>query len=130
MSEQDILSEIRKTAYWRVLIRPTEFQQDRIASLSACLDTIEKAKVSLRGWDYPHTERNQIVRGQEFIEHQVNFMGHAEYWRLYQSGQFVNYFSSREETRLKNLYLWNLGDRFQILLSSPSPSPTNLITSM
>jgi hypothetical protein len=109
----ELLTEIHKFGYWRVLIHPTEFQQDRIPSLSDCQEAIEKAKVSLRGWDYPHIQYDNIRRGQDWIESGIDFMGHKEYWRFYQSGQFIHHFSSREETVLSKRGLEVVATIFQ-----------------
>lgn len=86
------------SAHWRVNFRPDDYQEDRILSLSKCIEIIEKTKVSLRGWDYPHlSNRNtERVSGNNWISSWSSFMGHLEYWRFYQSGQFIHLFSVRE----------------------------------
>ncbi len=53
----------------------------------------------LRGWDYPHIGKDgEHSRGNNFIASWSNFMGHREYWRFWQSGQFLHLFSVREFT--------------------------------
>jgi hypothetical protein len=68
--------------------------------LSACWDIIEKTKVRLRGWDYPHLSRRreELETGQDYVASCSDFMGHLEYWRFYQSGQFLHLFSVREQS--------------------------------
>lgn len=86
--------------HWRVLIRPDKYKEQLIGNLGKCYEIIEKSKLSLRGWDYPHLSGRQSERaqGKDWIASWSDFMGHCEYWRLYQSGQFVHLFSVREAT--------------------------------
>ena len=84
--------------HWRVNIRPLPYEPERIPSLSACFDLIQATKLSLRGWDYPHLSQrpNQRATGNHWIAAWSNFMNHIEYWRLYQSAQFLHLFVVRE----------------------------------
>ena len=86
--------------HWRVNFRPNDYKEDLIPTLSKCFDTIEKNKLSLRGWDYPHLSRRDTEReqGNNWVASWSAFMGHYEYWRFYQSGQFIHLFSVREST--------------------------------
>src|ERR671931_2326189 len=86
--------------HWRVNIRPVIYQEELIPSLAKCFETVEQTKVRLRGWDYPHlsTKNNQRCQGVNWAGSWSNFMGHNEYWRFYQSGQFIHLFSIREFT--------------------------------
>lgn len=86
--------------YWRVNFRPDVYQDEAIPSLSECFQIIEKNKVRLRGWDYPHLSNrdNERTQGINWVASWSNFMGHLEYWRFYQSTQFLHLFSVREAT--------------------------------
>lgn len=86
--------------HWRVNFRPLKYDAERISSPSACLDLIERTKVRLRGWDYPHLSNrtNQRERRQNWVASWSDFLGHVEYWRFYQSGQFLHLFAIREMT--------------------------------
>lgn len=92
-------SKIRSTGHWRVVIRPTEFRDKVIDSLSECWRVVESSKVVLRGWDYPHVEERARDIGQDFIQSGIDWeeYGHVELWRYYQSGQFVHYFAASED---------------------------------
>jgi len=86
--------------HWRVNFRPNVYRAEAVPSLSECFQIVEKNKVTLRGWDYPHlshrdTERTQ---GVNWVASWAAFMGHLEYWRFYQSTQFLHLFSVREAT--------------------------------
>jgi hypothetical protein len=82
---------VRAGPHWRVNIRP-EDEAERIPSLSACYGLVEQTKVSLRGWDFPHFSHRDQERGNgnNWVASWVSFMSEREYWRLYQSGQFVH----------------------------------------
>jgi hypothetical protein len=84
--------------HWRVTIRPADYSPELIQTLRSCFDVVEKCKVSLRGWDYPHLSRrpNERGQGENWVASWSTFMGHVEYWRLYQSGQFLSLFAVRE----------------------------------
>jgi len=86
--------------HWRVSIRPEAYIPDVIPSLSKCFEIVEKNRVRFRGWDYPHLSRHEQERGhgKTWVASWANFMGHFEYWRLYQSSQFLHLFSVREST--------------------------------
>jgi len=58
---------------------------------------IEACAVALRGWDYPHVDRSDRANGTDWIASWCEFAGHREYWRFFQSAQFVHLFSFRED---------------------------------
>ncbi len=86
--------------HWRVNYRPEAYAEESIPSLSQCFEIVEKNKVALRGWDYPHVSHRSNERGQgsNWVASWSSYMGHLEYWRLYQSTQFIYYSSVRETT--------------------------------
>lgn len=98
-SEQPaILAKIHAAGYWRVVLRPTQYAERRIPTLGDCQKVIEEARVRLRGWDYPHIDRDGMVNRQHWVESTTDRQhGHIEYWRLHQSGQFVHHFAMRED---------------------------------
>jgi hypothetical protein len=84
--------------HWRVNLQPTAYKAELIPTLGECFGIVEQTKVRLRGWDYPHLSHSSEERGQgaNWVASWSDFMGHREYWRLYQSGQFLHLFSVRE----------------------------------
>ncbi len=86
--------------HWRVNFRPQEYVDEAVPSLGECLRIIEKNRVRLRGWDYPHlgSRENEREYGKNWAGSWSQFMGHYEYWRFYQSRQFLHLFSVREST--------------------------------
>lgn len=83
--------------HWRVNIRPDTYREV-VPSVSECLAIIETTKVRLRGWDYPHlsSRSTQQQIDNDWVASWAEFSGHTEYWRFYQSGQFLHLFSVRE----------------------------------
>lgn len=97
------LAEIRDGAYWRVRLVP-QTVGPRLASQGACFEVVEQSRVSIRGWDYPHTQDREDTRhGLSYPiadgwELWVRFMGHHETWRFMRSGQFAHFFRLWEDT--------------------------------
>jgi hypothetical protein len=89
--------------HWRVNFRPDDYNEELIPTLKKCYEIIEKNKLSLRGWDYPHLSNFNTERGtgNSWVASWYDFMHHLEYWRLYQSGQFLHLFSVGEATRVE-----------------------------
>jgi hypothetical protein len=86
-------------AHWRVNFRPIQYKELLIPTLEKCYEIIDKNKLSLRGWDYPHLGRRAAERaqGNNWVASWSDFKSHCEYWRFYQSGQFIHLFSVRGE---------------------------------
>jgi hypothetical protein len=94
----DILQKIKLRGYWEVIIRPTEFIDNRIESLSKCKEVVRELSVRLRGWDYPHFDNNNPpTSGIDYVEQSVDWQHKVELWRFYQSGQFLHYFGMWED---------------------------------
>ena len=87
-----LLGKIRERGYWRVVIRPGRFEQSRIPNISSLYPLLQERVVRLRGWYFPHLEEDGRYRtGLDWIEEASEYTYHLEYWRFYQSGQFVDY---------------------------------------
>ncbi len=95
----DIPDEISRGSYWRIVIHPDTYQPELIAPIANCLDVIQKAWVQLDGWSFPFigmSGQRAVIRAN-WIEDGVGF-GPAEYWRFYQSGQFIHLSELRENS--------------------------------
>jgi hypothetical protein len=87
---------VKEGPHWRVVFRPLPFVKERLA-LQELLSVVARARVRLRGWDFPHQNPHEgpaIMRN--WVASWDDFMGHREYWRMYQSGQFVYLSAVRE----------------------------------
>jgi hypothetical protein len=90
---------VLKSPHWRVRFIPDVYQKELVPSLRECLLLIEQTKLSIRGWDYPHLSRRESERqiGSSWIASWSDYAGHNEYWRFYQSSQFIHLFSIHED---------------------------------
>ena len=89
---ESLLDEIKSRGYWKVIIRPAEFRQDYIRNYLSLERIIEKCSVQLRGWAFPHLDKSiGFKKLHDCIEQEVEWEFIREFWRLYQSGQFVHF---------------------------------------
>jgi hypothetical protein len=98
--EHERLAEIHETGYWRVIIRPTVFEERRIPKLSQCWRIVDESQVRLRGWYYPYIDRDERVLGGNWIQSGSKRANHVELWRFFQSGQFVHHRALPEDRDL------------------------------
>ena len=101
---QNLINKIREKGYWKVIIRPVNFEEKLIPNKESAPKIIEDNKISLRGWDYPHIDaREGIIRsGTDSVSSFCDWQdgGHFEFWKLYLNGQFVHYFSMVEDYKM------------------------------
>lgn len=98
--EQSVLDRIRTRGYWRVVIRPTTFDEKHIRNNSDLFPIVEKNSVRLRGWDYPHIDyQSPPLRGADWVGQECDWQDEIEVWRLNSSGQFVHFFALAGEWR-------------------------------
>jgi hypothetical protein len=91
--------------HWRINIRPQDYNPQLIPSLSACRQIVQKAAVRLRGWEYPHVSdrAGEHANGNDWTASWNEFGDKLEYWRFYQSGQFLHLLSIPEQANLEQL---------------------------
>jgi hypothetical protein len=87
--------------HWRVTFQPDRYVEERIPSVGRCVELVQQNKVSLRGWDFPHLSHLEEERAfvANYFASWIDFMGSIEYWRLYQSGQFLHLNAIEETVR-------------------------------
>jgi len=112
----NIIDKIHTTGYWRIIVRPTIFKKDRISSLTQCKEILSDSVVSYRRWSYPYFNNSSVTNGLDYIEQSCEFGHHVEYWRFYQSAQFVHHFACSEDYYVNDKYLESLD------IGEPSPS--------
>jgi hypothetical protein len=98
VSEQALIVKIKQRGYWKVAITPCEYLENRFTFAELKL-IVEKCAVSLRGWDYPHLDRENTFNRSGYLESYCEFDYLIEYWRLYRSGKFMHLFGMREDGR-------------------------------
>ncbi len=90
-----LLERIRAVGHWRVVMRPLRSLDERL-SFQRCVAEVERARVSIRGWDYPHLSHRQDdqggeERGADYVENWCDWRTQIEFWRMYRSAQFLSY---------------------------------------
>ena len=95
-----VLKKIRERGYWRVVIRPGSFERERIP-FPTLYPLLAERVVRLRDWEFPQLEPyGEYDRGLDWIAHGSERYGlYLEYWRFYQSGQFVDFEGIAEDWR-------------------------------
>ena len=90
----DILSEIRSGPHWEVVVHPSKFEEARVPSLRECREAVEQAQVALLpGRQYPRIELEADFGNDWTGSGATRDYYLHEYWRMYQSGQFVHWFT-------------------------------------
>jgi hypothetical protein len=86
----DVKAKLAERGYWRVEVRPVDYVERRVPSIRVLQRAIERARVELRGWDFPHLERRwELPASQSYIGMDTDWSVHVEVWRAFLSGQFV-----------------------------------------
>lgn len=80
-----------------VEIRPTRFDKLRIPTFSKAQEIVQSCIVTLRGWDYPHWNPNNVQNMEDWIEASEDWGEYIEYWRFYRSGKFIHVFALHED---------------------------------
>ena len=94
---KDVLEKIKTRGHWIITIHPSEFIENRIDALPKCREIIRDLAVRYRGWDYPYHDEKSPSAGIDYVEQSVDWQDRIEYWRYYQSGQFVHYLAMWED---------------------------------
>jgi len=119
--KKDLLEKIKSRGYWRINFQPLVDAQ-KFISLGECKDIIEKNTIELRGWDYPHFPRRKgkdagLEPGENFYQGWIDWENHKEFWRMYQSGQFIHYLALREDWFEDNSWGQNLYEKIKPMSS-------------
>lgn len=94
----EVLQKIRSRGYWKVVIHPATFMEKRVPNIGDLYSILEKTSVQLRGWDFPHLgPRTPPHIDKDWIEQESQWNHFLEYWRFYQSGQFVQFSGMLED---------------------------------
>ena len=91
MTNDELVQEIKSLGYWRVEFHSTEYLAKRVTTRASLEALVLKAEVSLRGWPYPYYQANETVYNGQWLEGKINWENYREYWRLYESGQWIHY---------------------------------------
>lgn len=96
---------VRARPHWRVVIHPAKYQHERIPTLDECWRIVERTRVARFGWEYPVVgTQSERETGNTWIASWRDRNGEMDYWRFYQSGQFVSLFSFWEDKEDAHAY--------------------------
>lgn len=92
------MDKILSRGYWRVLIRPGVFEEKRVPNILDLRKILQSCSVTLRGWDYPHMDGQSTPEvAEDWVGQGIDWEGYVEYWRFYQSGQFLHLDGIKED---------------------------------
>ncbi len=103
--EEHLGAEAQEEGYTEVIAYPTVYQEKRIQSIPEIRGLVEKSEVSLRGWNFPHTDMDNCGAFNRGFQSFTLWDRHHEGYRLYQSGCFIwrrLYWEDIEKRRGKN----------------------------
>lgn len=113
---EEFVNKIKEKGYWRILIRPNHFNNVKVQDIKDLSRLIEQTEVRLRGWYYPHYGRENRSVGKDYIQSFCDYTSHKEFWRFYQSSQFIHYRAIRED------YEFDYSKRRPLSINEPSPT--------
>jgi hypothetical protein len=86
-------ADFESKGFWQLQVRPDSYRRDRIPDKVTLWKALVESEVSLRGWNFPHTDRqNQSNFGngrQSYTNQSVFGKAYVEAFRAYQSGLFI-----------------------------------------
>jgi len=94
------LESIRSKAHWKTIFHPAYFKKDLISTLAQLRNLIAKCQIGLTGWPFPIYFPEHISCHDDYIEMAVPYSGivpREDYWKFYQSGQFLHYYVLTED---------------------------------
>jgi len=86
-----LLEKIRSRGYWRTIIRPDKFSQEKL-SYDSLYPLVQNSAVNIFGGGFPNVGQEfPISRGTNQVGQEIEAGYFLEIWYLYQSGQFIHY---------------------------------------
>ncbi len=86
---EHLQSSMAENGYWELIAYPVDYDGDRIADLMTVGKCVSDSQVVLRGWYFPHIDRDNLSnfgKGKQSFTIWERFI---EGWRFYQSGLFI-----------------------------------------
>jgi hypothetical protein len=100
--KDELIDQIKSRGYWRINFQPTDKPMN--LSLKECEELIDNNNVKLRGWYYPFyghgtADNHGIEKHDGYVQGWVSSGEFTEFWRMFQSGQFLHYSVVQEDWR-------------------------------
>ncbi len=115
--KNEVIKKIQSRGYYRINFQPLIFKE-KLTTLTACKDIVEKNVIQLRGWDYPHFPRRTgddtgLEPCGEYYQGWIDWTNHVEFWRMYKTGQFLHYLALREDWMADDLFTSQLTNKIK-----------------
>lgn len=97
--------KVEEQGYWEVTAMPLTYSRDRIATITEVRRYLTESEVSLRGWDFPHRDRDTNSNFENGFQSFTELIHHLEAHRAYQSGLFAwrcSYWENRADFQGNN----------------------------
>jgi hypothetical protein len=78
-----------KNGYWQLIAMPDVYNRERIPDSKTLLKFLYEAEVALRGWNFPHTDKDNKSNFADGRQSYTKFLRYLEAYRAYQSGLFI-----------------------------------------
>ena len=89
---QVLPAEVQSSGHWDVIALPTSYAKERVPSLGTLSDALARSEVSLRGWNFPHTDPRHTANFSHGRQSSTALEGRMrcyEAFRAYMSGLFI-----------------------------------------
>lgn len=87
--DETLGADLRSHGYFEVMAFPTEHVPTRLGSIGQLRGLVQNAEVSLRGWNFPHTDHEHATAFAKGFQSHTRWERFIEAYRLYRSGLFV-----------------------------------------
>jgi Putative DNA-binding domain len=87
--EESMPEGAEKLGHWEVISMPLKYNKERVPSITEVYKSLVESQVSLRGWNFPHFNRETDSNFANGRQSYTEFMHHNEAHRAYQSGLFM-----------------------------------------
>lgn len=87
--KESLPKDSEKYGYWEVISMPLKYSRERIPSITEVYKSLVESEVHLRGWNFPHFDKDTKTNFSNGRQSHTAFMHHIEAHRAYQSGLFV-----------------------------------------
>jgi len=81
-------ADFNNHAHWKVVVHPGTYAEHRVPTHQQLGELLRRSSVALRGWDFPHTDRDNASNFAQGRQSSTAFMHHVEAYRAYLSGLF------------------------------------------
>lgn len=93
-----VLAGIHAIGYWRVVMHPSTFNEHKIPTPQQCWEIAAAAQVGYRPYAvYPYLRERERDYEQDWVQYGGDSGQGLQFWRFYQSGQFIHHFAMSED---------------------------------